>query len=73
MIDPPFITEEVWRKYGTTAKLLLVPSGGKTLFPSYLIVCSHLTGKAILTTIQENKDLLQELFSATPTVSESVS
>ncbi len=43
------------------------------LFPSYLIVCSHLTGKAILTTIQENKDLLQELFSATPTVSESVS
>jgi hypothetical protein len=27
VIDPPFITEEVWRKYGETARLLLSPGG----------------------------------------------
>lgn len=27
VIDPPFITEEVWAKYATTAKLLLAPGG----------------------------------------------
>ena len=27
LIDPPFITEDVWRKYATTAKLLLAPGG----------------------------------------------
>lgn len=27
VIDPPFITEEVWAKYATTANLLLAPGG----------------------------------------------
>ena len=27
LIDPPFITEEVWRKYGEATKKLLAPSG----------------------------------------------
>lgn len=27
VIDPPFITEEVWRLYATAAKLLLRPAG----------------------------------------------
>lgn len=35
VIDPPFITHEVWEKYATTAKLLLKPGGkvvGTTVF-----------------------------------------
>ena len=28
IIDPPFITEEVWRLYAAASKLLLAPSGG---------------------------------------------
>ena len=28
IIDPPFITEEVWRLYAAATKLLLAPSGG---------------------------------------------
>lgn len=59
VVDPPFITEEVWRKYGTTCKLLL-KEGEEGGIPN---------GKAILTTIYENKDLLKELFNAEPTVS----
>ena len=60
VVDPPFITEEVWRKYGTTCKLLLKEGVEETGIPK---------GKAILTTIYENKDLLKELFNAEPTVS----
>lgn len=33
VIDPPFITEEVWHKYAATAKLLLKPGGNSTLLP----------------------------------------
>ena len=43
VIDPPFITEEVWAKYCATAKLLLPEHGGKV----------------ILTTIAENKQMLK--------------
>lgn len=53
VVDPPFITEEVWRKYAKSAHLLLKPE----------------TGKVILTTIAENEKLLFELFQATTTVS----
>ncbi|DAZ98730.1 TPA: hypothetical protein N0F65_006762 [Lagenidium giganteum] len=45
VIDPPFITREVWEKYATTAKLLLRPG----------------TGKVLLSTIQENADMMHEL------------
>lgn len=50
VIDPPFITEEVWLKYIETAKHLLVPQGGLVL----------------LTTVIENADLLQAELGATP-------
>lgn len=31
VIDPPFITKEVWEQYAITAKLLVRPSGGRIL------------------------------------------
>jgi len=31
VIDPPFITEEVWTKYQEASKLLLVEEGGHAL------------------------------------------
>lgn len=37
LIDPPFITPEVWEKYSTTAKLLL-KEGGK-------IICTTISGE----------------------------
>lgn len=46
VIDPPFITNEVWAKYALTTKHLL---------------CAD-TGLVILTTISENSKLLKELF-----------
>lgn len=60
VVDPPFITEEVWRKYAIASKLLLKPGIDES-------TGLHL-GKVILTTIYENKDLLKELLGAEPTV-----
>lgn len=51
VIDPPFITEEVWRAYATTSDLLL--SENRKLF--------------IGTSVLENASLLQSLFQANPT------
>jgi len=51
VIDPPFITHEVWRKYAEAAKLLMPAQGGK----------------ALGTTIIENAPLLEELLSLKPT------
>lgn len=51
IIDPPFITEEVWRAYAETAHALLVPGG---------------SGRVIATTIAENASLMLELFGAKP-------
>ena len=31
VIDPPFITREVWEKYTEAAKILLKPEGGLVL------------------------------------------
>jgi EEF1A lysine methyltransferase 1 len=50
VIDPPFITEEVWRKYGESVRALLKPGGGRVL----------------ATTIAENAPLMLELFGCTP-------
>eukprot|EP01031_Cornospumella_fuschlensis_P035223 gene35223-42667_t len=58
VIDPPFITEDVWRKYAAAAKLLLkdgIDSNGEP------------AGKVILTTVLENEALLHELFGTTVT------
>jgi hypothetical protein len=64
VIDPPFIQEECWRQYGVTSNLLLrkppaQASENETEF---------LGGRAVLTTIIENEDLLFELFNAKPNV-----
>jgi hypothetical protein len=48
IVDPPFITREVWVKYMETVKLLLVPKGGKVLFSSIL----------------ENHSILEEMLDA---------
>lgn len=45
VIDPPFITREVWEKYTTAAKLLLKPEGGIVLG----------------STIDENEEFMNEL------------
>ena len=56
VIDPPFITSEVWMKYAATAHKLIKKTDGKY----------------ILTTILENAPLLNEQFGASPTVSISL-
>ena len=51
VIDPPFITREVWDKYAQTAKALAVSN----------------QPLVIATTVIENAPLMKELFDATPT------
>ena len=46
VIDPPFITKEVWEKYATTTKLLLSKEGET---------------KILLTTVDENEKMIFEL------------
>jgi len=53
VIDPPFITHEVWAKYADAAKLLLKPGVDKD--------SGEPNGKVIGTTIRENADKLREL------------
>ncbi len=48
VIDPPFITREVWDKYAEASKLLLKPE----------------TGKVLLSTIDENEGFIFELLGA---------
>jgi len=55
VIDPPFITREVWEKYATTAKLLLTKGHGD--IPE---------GKILLTTIDENASLIEQLLGCKP-------
>mmetsp|Transcript_6144 Transcript_6144/g.13271 ORF Transcript_6144/g.13271 Transcript_6144/m.13271 type:complete len:184 (+) Transcript_6144:1969-2520(+) len=49
LIDPPFITREVWEKYAAAARLLAAPG------------C-----KIVLSTIQENQDMMLELLDVKP-------
>ena len=49
VIDPPFITDDVWRLYAEAALLLLVPPG------------SEPPPRLLLSTIPENVELLHEL------------
>ena len=48
VIDPPFITREVWEKYAEAAKLLLKTEGGH----------------CFLSTIDENEAMIKELLGA---------
>lgn len=56
MIDPPFITHEVWQKYANTAKLLLKTGQCEDGSPA---------GKVLGTTVAENAPFLNELFGCT--------
>ena len=58
VIDPPFIVEDVWRKYAQTAKLLLKTGSDENGVPY---------GKCVCTTIHENAALLKEILDITPT------
>lgn len=51
VIDPPFVTAEVWAKYAEAAHLLLLKDGG---------------GKIILSTIPENAAMLKEMLNVKP-------
>ena len=53
VIDPPFITREVWDKYAQTARALATSNQQQPL--------------VIATTVIENAPLMKKLFSATPT------
>lgn len=53
VIDPPFITREVWEKYAACAKMLLRPDG---------------KGMFLISTIDENKDMIKELTGSEPQV-----
>lgn len=71
VIDPPFITKEVWEKYAITSKLLLKPGG--LLFLQGLVNwptenCNIIIGRILLTTIIENAELLKNLLDVSPTV-----
>ncbi len=59
VIDPPFITKDVWEMYALTAKLLLKndPLG----------VPGH-KGIVLGTTVSENSYLMKDLFDADPTI-----
>ncbi len=59
MIDPPFITKEVWEKYAKTAALLLKSGKDSNGIPF---------GKVILTTVMENAPFLNAMFGVVPQV-----
>jgi len=59
VVDPPFITHDVWEKYATTTKILL---------KAYDTEESKDPGHVIATTVAENIDIMDELFHAKPTV-----
>lgn len=52
IMDPPFITEDVWRKYALAAEKLLKRDAQT----------GAITGRVLCTTISENKELLTSLF-----------
>lgn len=60
VVDPPFITHAVWENYAVTTKMLLKKGSSSDGSP---------LGKVILTTLQENAEMLQNLLGAKPTVS----
>jgi Probable N6-adenine methyltransferase len=63
VVDPPFITQGVWESYSVTTKLLLKKGYSSDGTPN---------GRVILTTLEENADMLKCLLGAEPTVSDIV-
>ena len=56
VIDPPFITRDVWEKYAKTSNFLLKESGSAD-------------NRVLCTTVNENADMMFEFFKAKPQVS----
>jgi EEF1A lysine methyltransferase 1 len=52
VVDPPFIVKDVWEKYAITCKLLLKEGTDEVGNP---------LGKTLLTTVNENLDMLKEI------------
>ena len=59
VVDPPFITRDVWEKYACTTKILL---------KAYDTEGSKEPGRVLATTVAENIDLMDKLLQAKPTV-----
>ena len=55
IIDPPFITREVWEHYTAAVNILLKKDENGAI-----------VGKLICTTIDENKDFMKELLDVEP-------
>ena len=63
VIDPPFITREVWEKYARTANLLLVTD------PLWKDDTSTKNNSLIIgTTVLENRQIMSNLFGAQPSI-----
>ena len=60
VIDPPFITREVWEKYTYAVKLLLKKNENNE--PDFE------NGKLLCSTIDENKEFMKELLDVEPAV-----
>merc|ERR1711907_317965 len=57
VIDPPFITREVWQQYAVTARLLLWEGVDEDGTPH---------GRLLCTTVRENRAMMNELLQVTP-------
>lgn len=55
IMDPPFITRDVWEKYAIATQYLLKDDPKKK-------------GIVLGTTVEENADFMMELFHASPTI-----
>jgi hypothetical protein len=65
VIDPPFITREVWEHYAQTAKALL--RSPPCPYPDPDANDQSDRGIVLATTVRENQFLMRELFDAQPT------
>ena len=57
VIDPPFITREVWQKYVLAVKILMKNDEN-----------GDLKGNLLCSTITENKDFMKELLNVNPII-----
>ena len=57
VIDPPFITREVWEKYTYAAKILMKTGEN-----------GEIVGNLLCSTIEENKEFMKELLNVDPPV-----
>jgi hypothetical protein len=74
VIDPPFITKDVWEQYAKTAKALLKHSplrgeeqiGDNQGTKEHYNLQQERRGLVLATTVAENQSIMEELFNAKP-------